>query len=109
MFGLFVSCQGGAVDKPDDLLSKSEMAEIIKDLALSDQAIMVNNQANLSQGTQYILNKHKVSAKAFVESYKYYLVKNKLEDILRDANKLLENEEPRLKDKNVATGDIPLN
>lgn len=98
LLGLFLvlSCEG-AIEEPDHLISKSDMSVIMKDLVLNDQSSLVNISADLSEGTRFILKKHKVSAKDFMDSYKYYVVKNKMDGILEDAQEMLVEEEPRLK------------
>lgn len=106
IFMLF-SCEG-AVEKPKNLVSKSEMATIIKEFTLNDQAPILNASANLTEGTRYILKQHNVSAQDFMDSYKYYLVKNKMDGILEEAQNQLVEEEPRLKQNAVQTTDTQL-
>lgn len=105
MFSLLLSCEG-AVTKPENLVSKSDMALVIKDFALNDQAAISNVSANMTEGTRFILKKYNISAKDFTESYKYYVVKNQMDGILQEAQDILVEEEPRLKQNNVDKKDV---
>lgn len=93
MLFLQFSCQQ-LTEKPKNLISKNQMSEIVADLALNDQAMNFNNEANIEAGTRFILQKHQVSAQDFTDSYKYYIVKRQMESILNDSQKLLLDRHP---------------
>lgn len=98
-----VSCGGDYVNKPKNLLSESKMAEIMADLSINDQAIMQYPNSNLEAGTRYVLKTHNVKSNDFVESFKYYVVKQKMNGIVEDAQKILIEKDPKadkyIKDK----------
>ncbi len=87
------SCQQ-LTEKPENLIGKDQMSEIIADLALNEQAMTFSNEASIEAGTRFIFQKHKVSAADFTASYKYYTVKRQMEDILNDSQELLLDRHP---------------
>lgn len=95
----FISCSEiQVVSKPDHLLSKKEMAEIIAELALSDQMGWLNPKGDMEANAQFILKEKKVQAKHFLESYNYYLASPRvMEDILKSAQNLIVDKDPKLK------------
>ncbi len=94
IFLSIVSCNS-SVDKPKNLISKSDMSEILADIALNEQAIFAFPNKNLESGTLYVLQQHKVSADDFVGSYKYYLVNKSLKDIVDDAKEIVLKRDPK--------------
>lgn len=96
------SCQD-YIDKPKNLIPKDQMAEIIADLAINDQATYMYPNTNLEAGTRYILKSHHVKSEDFVESFKYYVVKQKMQGITEDAQGILLKKDPKadqyIKDK----------
>ena len=46
-----VSCGGDYIDKPKNLVPKDQMAEIMVDLAINDQATFLYPNSNLEAGT----------------------------------------------------------
>ena len=106
---LMVSCGGDYIDKPKNLISRDQMAEILADLSINDQATFMYPGANLEAGTRYVLKTHKVNSKDFVESYRYYVVKEKMSGIAEDAQEILLEKDPKaekyVKDKTGAAGN----
>ncbi len=96
------SCQD-YIDKPKNLIPKDQMAEIIADLAINDQATYMYPNTNLEAGTRYVLKSHHVKSEDFVESFKYYVVKQKMQGITEDAQAILLKKDPKadqyIKDK----------
>lgn len=68
------------------------------DFALNEQTPMMNPEGNQEEGTRYILKHHKVTAKAFTDSYKYYLVEKKMEGIIEDAQDIIIKKDPKAKE-----------
>lgn len=91
---LFITSCENYVDPPADLLPKNKMAEIMADMALNDQAITFNSSANLEVGTRYILKKYHIKPDNFVSSYKYYLVKNKIPEIIEKSQTIIKENDP---------------
>lgn len=84
------------VNTPKDLLSEEKMAAIIADFALNDQMSYLNPQGNLEVQSRFILKDHKVGAKTFAESYKYYIASpRKLEAIMEKAQEIIKNKDPK--------------
>jgi len=83
------------IDKPKNLVDKDTMAEILADLAVNDQATYMYQGKNMESGTRFVLKSHHVKPDDFVESYKYYVVKNKLKGIADEAQKILLEKDPK--------------
>ncbi len=93
LLGLF-SC-GDYIDKPKNLIDKDVMAEIIADLAINDQAIFVYPDKNMEAGTRAVLKSHKVKPDDFVDSFKYYVIKEEMDGITNDAQEILLKKDPK--------------
>ncbi|MFC3160285.1 DUF4296 domain-containing protein [Chryseobacterium arachidis] len=98
-----VSCGGDYISKPKNLITENTMAEIMADLAINDQAVMQYQNSNMEAGTRYILKLHGVNSKDYSESFKYYVIKNKMNGITEDAQKIILEKDPKadkyIKDK----------
>jgi hypothetical protein len=93
LLGLF-SC-GDYIDKPKNLIDKDKMAEIIADLAINDQAIFIYPDKNMEAGTRAVLKSHKVKPDDFVDSFKYYVIKEEMDGITNDAQEILLKKDPK--------------
>ncbi|MFS4471763.1 DUF4296 domain-containing protein [Chryseobacterium sp. T20] len=89
-----LSC-GDYIDKPKNLIDKDMMAEIIADLAINDQAIFVYPDKNMEAGTRAVLKSHKVKPDDFVNSFKYYVIKEEMDGITNDAQEILLKKDPK--------------
>lgn len=99
LFLVLSSCKdSGPVHPPKELVEEEKMAQIIAEFALSDQATFLNSGGNLEISTRYILNQHKVSAKAFEDSYNYYIASPRvMESILSEAQDIIVSQDPAAK------------
>lgn len=108
LMGLF-SC-GDYIDKPKSLLSKDQMAEVLADLAINDQATFIYPNSNLEAGTRYVLKQHNIKSEDFIASFKYYVVKEKMQGIAEDAQKIILEKDPKadqyVKDKKNKPGEL---
>jgi len=108
LLGLF-SC-GDYIDKPKNLIDKGMMAEIIADLAINDQAIFVYPDKNMEAGTRAVLKSYKVKPDDFVDSFKYYVIKEEMDGIANDAQEILLKKDPKadkyVKDKIKQNGAV---
>lgn len=99
------------IDKPKNLIDKDVMAEIIADLAINDQAIFVYPDKNMEAGTRAVLKSHKVKSEDFVESFKYYVIKEEMDGITNDAQQILLKKDPKadkyVKDKLKQNAVVP--
>lgn len=94
---LFIFSCSEIVEKPKNLLSKDEMSEVIADFAIYDQAYTVNPTSNLEITSRYVLKKHKITAKDYRDSYKYYISRpNQLDKILKNAKEIILDKDPKL-------------
>lgn len=93
LLGLF-SCSD-YIDKPKNLIDKDVMAEIIADLTINDQAIFMYQDKNMEAGTRFVLKSHKVKPDDFNESFKYYVIKEEMEGITKDAQDILLKKDPK--------------
>ena len=93
------------------LYRKDVMAEIIADLAINDQAIFVYPDKNMEAGTRAVLKSHKVKSEDFVESFKYYVIKEEMDGITNDAQQILLKKDPKadkyIKDKLKQNAVVP--
>lgn len=76
---LLAACQKETVEKPENLIPKDKMKDIIYDLSLL-QAIKGVNQAVLDSNqidpTTYVYKKYKVDSLQFAKSDQYYAIEN---------------------------------
>ena len=92
------------IDKPKNLVDKDKMAEIVADLAINDQVVFLYPKTNLESGTRFILKNHEVKTEDFLESYRYYIVKQKMKGIVDDAQEIIIKKDPKSEKK--IKGDI---
>lgn len=97
---IIFSCKDPSpVIKPKNLLSEEKMSELIAEFAINDQMGILNPNGQLEVSARYILKQHKVDAKQFSESYKYYLASPQdLEKIFTNAQEVLKRKDPKAKD-----------
>ncbi|MDM1553743.1 DUF4296 domain-containing protein [Chryseobacterium indologenes] len=91
--GLF-SCSD-YIDKPKNLVDQDVMAEVIADLVINDQVNFMYQNRNMEAGTRFILKSHNVKPDDFVESFKYYVIKEEMEGIANDAQQILLKKDPK--------------
>ena len=96
VFLIFVSC-GEAVDAPRNLVSKSDMSELIAELAINDQLSSLSQSPDLEGQTRYLFQKKGVSAKDFSESYTYYIAMGSMDKILKNAQQIILEKDPNAK------------
>lgn len=95
MAGVLGCTQSNTVEEPKDLIPPKKMAELIADFAINNQMGYLNPQGDMEAHTRSILDRHKVTATRFSESYNYYLsMPNTLEGILEDAQDLIKDRDP---------------
>lgn len=99
------------IDKPKNLIEPEKMAEILADLAITDQAVIIYQNKNLEAGTRFVLKTHQIKSEDFVESFKYYVVKDKMKDIAENAQKIVLKKDPKadkyIQDKLKNSGNTP--
>lgn len=99
------------IDQPKNLVDEDVMAEIIADLAINDQAVFTYQDKNLEAGTRFVLNSHHVKPNDFAESFKYYVIKEKMEGITTHAQEILLKKDPKaeqyIKEKAKQNGVVP--
>lgn len=87
-------------EQPKNLLTKTQMAEIIVDLAIYDQSHNINPKSDLEITTRFVLEKHKTTTTAFRESYAYYLYNpDNMDEIYDEAKKIIQDKDPDLTKK----------
>ena len=88
-------------EKPKNLLSKDEMAEIIADLAIYNQSYIVDDKINLDETDRFVLQKHNITTKDFQENYEFYtFTPSSLDEIFDKAKKIIRKKDPNLKFEN---------
>ncbi|BAP29314.1 uncharacterized protein CHSO_0277 [Chryseobacterium sp. StRB126] len=91
--GLF-SCSD-YIDKPKNLIDQDVMAEVIAELVMNDQVNFMYQNRNMEAGTRFILKSHNIKPDDFVESFKYYVIKEEMEGIANDAQQILLKKDPK--------------
>ena len=77
-FLLLISCGEELIHKPDNLVPKDKMVDIIQEMAIINAAKSTNSdvlQKNDIDPTGFILRKYDVDSLQFVESDRYYVSK----------------------------------
>ncbi|WP_306840594.1 DUF4296 domain-containing protein [Chryseobacterium lathyri] len=109
---LFMFSCSDYIDKPKNLIEPEKMAEILADLAITDQAVIIYQNKNLEAGTRFVLKTHQVKSDDFVESFKYYVVRDKMKDIAEEAQKIVLKKDPKadkyIQDKLKNSGNTPV-
>lgn len=101
--GLF-ACNRPYIEKPNDLLSKSEMVDVLVELYKSQQMINSipsqsgNQILDIAKNTLYIFQEQEITYQQFEESYKYYFANPKeyqkiLDDVKEELTDQLSEEE----------------
>jgi hypothetical protein len=92
----FLSCKEDTIKKPNDLVDKETMVNIMYDISLFD-AIKYQSPATLDSAKitapKYIFKKYKVDSLQFAQSNKYYATD------FKEYKKMYEEVNTRLKDK----------
>lgn len=104
IFGVFfvlASCQKEGIEKPDNLIPKEKMIDIIYDLSIlqsmrnGNQAVLDSNKINAST---YVYKKYKIDSLQFAKSNEYYAAES-----IKNYEKLYESVNERLlKNKTLA-------
>lgn len=109
-FLIIFSCKE-YIDKPKNLIDKETMAEVIAEMAMNDQISFMYQGKNMESGTRYILKNYNIKSDDFVESYKYYVVNQKMKGIVEEAQKILLEKDPKaekhVKDKLKSNLNVP--
>lgn len=110
IFLIFFSCKE-YLDRPKNLIDKDTMAEVMAEMAINDQVSFMYQGKNLESGTRFILKNYNIKADDFVESYKYYVVSQKMKGIVEDAQKILLEKDPKaekhVQDKLKSNQNVP--
>lgn len=92
-----LSCKE-AIEKPKDLLSKDQMAQIIADFAINEQQYVIGQHINSENATRFILKKYNIKGERFTQSYEYYMTKpDVIIDIYDDAQEIILAKDPNAK------------
>jgi|GEM_PF-156874 len=95
------------IPRPQNLVSEDEMASIFVDYALYDNAPMLGQRTDMEGVSKFILDKYHVTGEQYLESYKYYLAHQKIDDIVKRAKEKLYKLDPKLK-KYIEEKETPL-
>ena len=93
---LAISCNDKPVSKPENLLSKEMMEDIIYDMAILQAAESFKSQ-NLSDNNikikEFIYKKHKIDSVTYFQNYKYYASDIKsFKKIYKKVNERIQNQ-----------------
>lgn len=93
---LLINCSQ-LIDEPKTLLPKNQMSELIAEFAMNEQVTSIVPTANIEDATRLTLEKNKIKANDFVESYKYYTATGDIEKILNNAQEIILKKDPTAK------------
>lgn len=95
MTALMLWACSSPINKPKNLVAEDTMAEIIAELALTDQMSILNASGNMETQTVFVFKKYGITSKQFNDSYKFYLAEpGSLEDIFDEAQEKLKEKDP---------------
>ncbi|WP_339707217.1 DUF4296 domain-containing protein [uncultured Kriegella sp.] len=102
-FTLFFSCNEKLIDKPENLIARDKMVEVLKDLALANAAKNTNIvvlRENDIEPTTYVFEKYGIDSIQFTQSDTYYasLPGGEYESIYTEVEQQLEDESKRLEE-----------
>lgn len=102
-FTLFFSCNEKLIDKPENLIAREKMVEVLKDLALANAAKNTNIvvlRENDIEPTTYVFEKYGIDSIQFTQSDTYYasLPGGEYESIYKEVEQQLEDESKRLEE-----------
>lgn len=102
IFTWLTSCSEKLLEKPENLIARDKMVEVLKDLAIINAA-KTTNSAKLREKNidpmAYIFEKYSIDSVQFVESDKYYAsLPVQYESIYKEVESRLDKEQQVLKD-----------
>lgn len=105
-----LGCNNNSVEKPDNLIGKDKMIDILYDISLLEAIKNQNINGGLSSkvGNEYIYKKYKIDSIQFVKSNKYYA--SDIEEYKKMFDKVKEklNQETKKAGGNADGGDVQL-
>lgn len=106
------SCSEKLLEKPENLIARDKMVEVLKDLAKVNAAKTTNAailRDNNIDPMAYIFVKHSIDSIRFVESDKYYAsLPIEYESIYRDVESILEKEQAILNEAKAVEDSLRL-
>ena len=74
MMVLFFGCNSNSVEKPNNLIGKDKMVDILYDISLLEaiKTQNINGGITVKTGNDFIYKKHKIDSVQFAKSNKYY-------------------------------------
>lgn len=106
------SCSEKLLEKPENLIARDKMVEVLKDLAKVNAAKTTNAailRDNKIDPMAYIFVKHSIDSIRFVESDKYYAsLPIEYESIYRDVESILEKEQAILNEAKAVEDSLRL-
>jgi len=96
---IFLSCKNPYMDKPENLVSKDDMEQMLYDLAILEALKAQNPSQAYPSPSQYIQQKYEVDSTTFSQSVKYYATDIKTYRKMYDhvKERLAENKDAALK------------
>lgn len=94
-----ISCNGNSIEKPNNLIGRDKMVDILYDVSLLEAIKNQNINGGLSSkaGNQYIYKKYKIDSLQFVKSNKYYASN------IEEYKKMIEEVKARLTEQTTKT------
>ncbi|WP_209401794.1 DUF4296 domain-containing protein [Pseudozobellia sp. WGM2] len=91
------SCNEKLLEKPDGLIAKDKMVQVLKDVAIINAAKTTNISVlrdNNVEPMTYVFEKHGIDSLQFAESDRYYAsLPGEYQDIYKKVEAILENEQ----------------
>jgi len=92
VFLFCISCQ--YLEKPKNFLSEEQMAEILLDMAILDDAKQTNSDVKAEEVYKHILARYNINVEDYTENYAYYISQKKIKHIISLAEKKLMKKDP---------------
>ncbi|GAB3923653.1 hypothetical protein GCM10028804_22480 [Larkinella terrae] len=116
LISLTLACQNSSTEAPDDLLSESQMAQILSEIHLAEARVTKLNRVSQDSNTliykhleKRIFQKYKVDTAAYSKSYTYYSSNpEQLADIYKQVTAELERRKKLTDTISVAKATTPV-
>ncbi|MCJ7466516.1 MAG: DUF4296 domain-containing protein [Maribacter sp.] len=94
------SCNEKLLEKPDNLIDRGKMVQILADMAIANAAVIANKsllENNNFRPTEYVLTKYGIDSAQFVDSDRYYAsIPMEYESIYQEVESKLDQEKKEM-------------
>jgi len=94
IFLFVLSCQ--YLEKPKNILSEEQMADILLDMAIFDETPRINPSIKPEEAYKHVFSNHNITIDDYIENYAYYISKKKIKYIISLSEKKLMNKDSKI-------------